>query len=99
MNRKQRLRRKKWKKKLNKLTPYIIILGFVLTLCFTQFFQLLYVNQKEAYDKHVKQETILSSIFDFSTAGDIVDVVMNLQKYFAEIMTAPLSMMGLLLLI
>lgn len=88
MNRKQRLRRKKWKKKLNKLKPYIIILGFVLTLCFTQFFQLLYVNQKEAYDKHVKQETILSSIFDFSTAGDIVDVVMNLQKYFAEIMTS-----------
>ena len=73
---------------LNKLTPYIIVLGFVLTLCFTQFFQLLYVNQKEAYDKHMDQETILSGIFDFSTAGDVMDVMLNLQKYFTEIMTS-----------
>ncbi len=66
----------------------MIVLGFVLTLCFTQFFQLLYVNQKEAYDKHMDQETILSGIFDFSTAGDIIDVMMNFQKYFTEIMTS-----------
>ena len=73
---------------LNKLTPYVIVLGFVLTLCFTQFFQLFYVNQKEAYDKHVDEQTILSGIFDFSTAGDVVDVMTNLQKYFTEIMTS-----------
>ena len=88
MNRQQRLRRKKIKKTISKLTPYIIVLGFVLTLCFTQFFQLLYTNQKEAYEEHVDQETILSGIFDFSTAGDIVDVMMNLQKYFTAIMTS-----------
>lgn len=58
------------------------------TLCFTQFFQLLYVNQKDAYNKHVNQETFLSSIFDFSTAGDMLDVMLNLQKYFTEIMTS-----------
>lgn len=88
MNRQQRLRRKKIKKTINKLIPYIIVLCFVLTLCFTQFFQLLYINQKETYEEHVDQETILSGIFDFSTAGDIVDVMMNLQKYFTAIMTS-----------
>ncbi len=88
MNRKQRLRRKRLKKKLNKLTPYLVGVGFVLTLFFTQFFQLFYLNQRNANDEHRQQEPILSSIFDFSTAGDIIDVVFNLQEYFKAVMTS-----------
>ena len=88
MNRKQRLRRKKFKKKLDKLTPYFIGVAFALTLFFTQFFQLFYISQRNANDEHRQQEPILSSIFDFSTAGDIVDVVMNLQEYFKAVMTS-----------
>jgi len=88
LNRKQRLRRKKFKKKLHKLTPYFIGVAFALTLFFTQFFQLFYISQRNANDEHRQQEPILSSIFDFSTAGDIVDVVMNLQEYFKAVMTS-----------
>lgn len=88
MNRKQRLRRKKFKKKLHKLTPYFIGVAFALTLFFTHFFQLFYISQRNANDEHRQQEPILSSIFDFSTAGDIVDVVMNLQEYFKAVMTS-----------
>lgn len=61
---------------------------FVMTLYGTQFFHLFIENQKGTYEKHVNQETVLSSIFDFSHPGDFVDLISNLQKYFAEIMTS-----------
>ncbi|MDB8567476.1 stage II sporulation protein P [Turicibacter sanguinis] len=89
MKRKRRLRSKRNKltKQLTKGVPYLVVGFFVVTLYSTQFFQLFYVNQKEAYEKHVNQEVVLSSIFDFANPADFIELMTNLQKYFAEVMT------------
>lgn len=89
MKRKRRLRSKKNKiaKQISKMIPYGVVGFFVMTLYSTQFFQLFYVNQKEAYEKHVNQEVVLSSIFDFANPTDFLELMTNLQKYFAEVMT------------
>lgn len=80
-------RSKKKMKKISKITPYLVATLFVGTLLSTQFFNLFYVNQKEAYEKHVNQDVLLSSIFDFSVPSDFISLVSNFQKYFTEIMT------------
>ncbi|MGL4335488.1 MAG: stage II sporulation protein P [Turicibacter sp.] len=80
-------RSKKKMKKISKIAPYLVATLFVATLVSTQFFSLFYVNQKEAYEKHVNQDVLLSSIFDFSVPSDFISLVSNFQKYFTEIMT------------
>lgn len=86
-NRRSRSKRNKFKYKFSKFVPYLVAGLFIITLSGTQFFYLFYQNQKDTYEKHVSHETVLSSIFDFSNPGDFIELISNLQKYFAEIMT------------
>lgn len=81
------MKKRKFKKSLTKLVPYIVLGLFLFTLYSTQFFKLFYVNQKDTYEKHVNQETVLSSIFDFANPSDFLELMTNLQKYLAEVMT------------
>ena len=85
--RKRRVKKTKFQQKLDKWMPYLIVGLFSYTLYTTQFFHFFSQSQKAAHDNHLMPESEISLIFNFSTPQDVMDLMMNLQKYFTQIMT------------
>ena len=84
---KRRPKQSKMQRLVNKWIPYVIVGLFAYTLYTTQFFHFFSQSQREAQENHLTQESEISLIFSFSTPQDVMDVMMNLQKYFTQIMT------------
>ena len=87
IQRKRRSKKTKFQQKMDKWTPYFIVVLFTYTLYTTQFFHFFSQSQKEAHENHLQQENELSFIFNFSTPQDVMDLMMNLQMYFTQIIT------------
>jgi len=84
---KRRSKKTKFQQMLDRWTPYCIVVLFMYTLYTTQFFYFFSHSQREAHENHLRQESELSLIFNFSTPQDVMDLMMNLQMYFTQIMT------------